>query len=559
MSECPSCGHFTGPYEACPYCGARLRGRTPLRALKVAALLLAVVGLAVLWFVATRQEIPRVRNDQVGGMMNMAYVRIEGRVSRGPNYNPETRTLTFYVTDESGEELLVSAFRLRALRLIESGYIPALEDHVSVAGNLRVREDLIGLTLNAPEQLQINRPQPEEASLGDLTLLDIGRRVRVRGLVRQVRSPYQGLTLITLLDDSGRSVDIAVSAALEWLTGPLPPIVPGQALEVAAAVSSYRDTVQLVPAATADLQPGAAAGLDLQRPLSSLTSADVGRWVVVEAEVVATDAFGSGRRYTLDDGGGQITLLLWDSVYAQIPYSATLEVGARVRAMGLLSRYRGELEIVPELPADVAILVAAPSPEAVVIGALGAPDEGRRVQLSGRVVEARFSPSNVRFLLDDGTGQIVLLLWEALYVQVPQSRTLDVGAQVQVLGSVATYKGALEIVPGAPQDVVVLAAAPLPEELAVGSLTSQDVGRLVVLRGVLSAPAPLSEGQGLRYTLDDGSGQIALLLWSDVAAQAPAGLESGSLVRVVGVLQEYRGALEIVPRRGGDIVVLGSR
>lgn len=558
MSECPSCGRFTGPYETCPYCGAHLRGRAPLRWLKIAALVLALAGLGGLWFLATRTEIPRVRNDQVSGMMNMAYVRIEGRVSRGPNYNPDSQTLTFYVTDESGEELMVSAFRSQAARLIEQHHIPALEDRVSVAGNLRVREDFTGLSLNAPEQLQIMRPEPEEARLGDLTLLDIGRRVRVRGLVRQVYSPYAGLTLITLLDDSGRPVAVAVSKALELLTGPLPPLAPGQGLEVVAAVTSYRDTVQLVPASTADLVPAAdLTGLDLGRSIGSLTLADAGRWVLLQGQIVETDPFRSGMRFTLDDGSGRITLLLWDSVYAQVPYSRTLEVGARVQVVGAISEYRGKLEIVPDLPQDVSILVAAPEPEKVALGALGQQDEGRRVQVTGLVVEGHFSQSNVRLTLDDGSGQIVLLLWESLYAQVPQSRTLDVGARVQVLGNIAVYKGELEIVPGAPTDIVILEAAPPPVEVSVGALTSLDVGRLVVLRGRLTASAPLSGGTGMRYTLDDGSGQIVLLVWSDVGKEAPAGLAEGSEVRVTGVIEEYRGTLEIVPRRGSDIVVLG--
>ena len=66
MSSCPSCGRYVGPHEACPYCGARLAGRTPIRAVKIAAILLATVGLAILWFAATRAEVPLIQIGQMG-------------------------------------------------------------------------------------------------------------------------------------------------------------------------------------------------------------------------------------------------------------------------------------------------------------------------------------------------------------------------------------------------------------------------------------------------------------------------------------------------------------
>ena len=57
MTHCPSCGRYIGPHEACHYCGARLAGRTSIRAVKIAAVALATVGLAILWFAAIRAEV----------------------------------------------------------------------------------------------------------------------------------------------------------------------------------------------------------------------------------------------------------------------------------------------------------------------------------------------------------------------------------------------------------------------------------------------------------------------------------------------------------------------
>jgi len=72
MSHCPSCGRYVGPHEACPYCSAHLTGRTPIRTVKIAAILLATVGLALLWIAATRAEVPQITIGQAGATMNMA-------------------------------------------------------------------------------------------------------------------------------------------------------------------------------------------------------------------------------------------------------------------------------------------------------------------------------------------------------------------------------------------------------------------------------------------------------------------------------------------------------
>lgn len=554
MSECPSCGRFVGPYETCPYCGARLRGRTPIRLLKVVALVLALAGLGGLWLAAAHTEVARVRIGQVGGMMNMAYVRVEGRVVRGPDYDAENEGLAFYLNDDTGE-LRVAAYRDASRELRSSGKIPAVGDTVSVAGNLRVREDFVALYVNAPDQLTIFRPEPEEARIGDLSPLDVGRRVRVRGLVREVREPYAGLTLITLRDATGK-VDIAISADLEELTGPLPPLSPGQGLEVAAAVTLYRSTVQLVPASTADLV--LVSGLDVAPPLreiASLSSADVGRWVQVQGQVVESDPFSSGINFTLDDGTGRITLLLWDSLYREIPYSRTLDVGARVQVQGSVSEYRGALEIIPEVPADLAILVAAPGPEEVAVGALGPADAGRVVVLRGVLGPATPFSKGVKYPLDDGTGTITLLLWENVVREAPSG--LGPGAEVRVAGQVQEYRGTLEIVPRRGSDLEVLGFQPLPTPTLtpIGNITADDRGRTLTVEGVLGEGEAFSKGR--RFPLRDESGEIVLLLWQNVLDAFPqAGrLAPGVRVRITGRIDVYQNVLEIVPEASGIAIL----
>jgi DNA/RNA endonuclease YhcR with UshA esterase domain len=557
MSECPSCGRFTGPYQACPYCGARLRGRTSLRVLKVAALVLAVAGLGGLWLASTRVQPPLIQIGQLGGMLNMAYVRVEGLVTEGPDYDPQAEGLSFTLNDDSGE-LRISAYRTDARDLIAMGRIPAVGDRVSVAGNVRIREDFTALYINAPELLQIARPEPEGAQIGRLSPLDIGRRVRVRGQVREVRTPYPGLTLLSLRDSSGE-IAVVVSEALVQLTGPLAAITAGQSLEVVAAVSLYGDTPQLVPASTADIVVlSGETALAALRQIGSLTSSDVGQWIQVQGQIVENTPFSSGVKFAVDDGSGQIVVLLWDSVYSQVPYSATLDVGARVRVQGSVSEYRGELELVAEVAQDIAILVGAPPPEEATVAALSPADAGRMVTLRGVLGPAQPFSRGIRYPLNDGSGEITLLLWDNVVAETPAG--LGAGAEVRVLGQVAEYRGTLEIVPRKGSDLHVLGQGVLPTPTpatitAIGSLTAAHEGQVLTVEGTLGEGETFSAG--LRFPLRDDSGEIVLLLWQNVVDALPdAGtLEAGVRVRISGEISLYQGALEIVPEAAGITVL----
>jgi DNA/RNA endonuclease YhcR with UshA esterase domain len=448
MSHCPSCGRYVGPYEACPYCGARLAGRMPVRVVKIAAILLAAVGLVALWFAATRAEVPLLQIGQAGATMNMAYVRLQGRCTRAPTYDPESDYLSFWLDDGTGE-IRASAYRAETRQLVERGLVPALGDVVEVAGTLRVREDYLALTINVPDQLRIARADPVERDIGAIEPEDMYLRVRVRGEVRSVYEPYDGLTLVTVRDETGE-IPVAVSEDLVALSGPLPTLSTGQVVEVVAAVSLYGDTPQLVPASVADVVPlGEEARVAAEVHIGKLTAGDVGRLVVVQGSVAEVDPFSAGVKMVLDDGSGAVVILLWQDVYEALPDPAALGVGAELQVRGKVSEYEGELEVIPEVAEDVQVLVAAPPPAQTTVGALTAADVGRVVTLRGTLGEREAFSSGVRFRLDDGTGDITLLLWQNVYDETPGTGVLAAGVQVEVTGQIEAYRGELEIIPEA--------------------------------------------------------------------------------------------------------------
>src|SRR5512140_3365285 len=197
MSACPSCGRDSGSNEICPHCGADLKHRLRIRNVGLASIVVAFLGLIVLYIFATHAPIAQVKIRDVESSFNYAYVQIDGTVTRGPNYNADSKSLTFFVRDDTGE-LMVSAFRSAADALIVADKVPALGDTVSVQGTLRVRENVPALNVESIQALSIQRAtaNPPARDIGSITSADVLQGVTLRGRVRSIKVPYDGLKLV---------------------------------------------------------------------------------------------------------------------------------------------------------------------------------------------------------------------------------------------------------------------------------------------------------------------------------------------------------------------------
>jgi DNA/RNA endonuclease YhcR with UshA esterase domain len=422
-----------------------MTGRTPIRTVKIGAIALATVGLAILWFTATHADVPIVTINQISATMNLAYVRIAGRCTQTPTYNPEDDYLSFWLTDGTGE-IYVAAYRATTRDLIEHNRVPALGDQIEVAGTLRVQEDFLSLTIEAPEQLLLSRPEAEERPIAAITPADQHRRVQVRGQIRETYEPYEGLTLLTIHDGTD-AIPIVVSEDLIALSGITPTMEMGQTVEVEAAVSLYKSKPQLVPASTADIVPiEQVEQMVKESPIGELSSSDVGRLVAIQGTINAVETFSGSVKLRLDDGSGSIVLLLWQDIYEQIPHTPT--TGAVIHATGKVSQYQGQLEVIPEMASEVAVFPAASTPSsATSIGDVTRADVGRTLTLRGTLSNPETFSHGVKFTLEDETGAIVLLLWQEIYEALPDAERFRPGIQIEVQGEIEEYQGDLEIIP----------------------------------------------------------------------------------------------------------------
>ncbi len=557
--ECPSCGRFVGPYEKCPYCGAVVGQRMAVRVFRYGSLALAIVGLAVLLLVATRSRVPTVEIGSLAGTMNWAYVRVEGTVVRQPVYDPEARSLKFWVWDGTGE-IMVTAYRSEAEWLQAHDLVPVMGDSVAVEGTLRVKEEFQYLILNVPQHIEVRPAAPLALTIAEVNEGLLYQQVTVRGVVRDDRTPYAGLRILTLRDSSGQ-IDVTLPTSATYTGGALPEVKVGQAVQVTGAVDQYKGTPQISVGRGSDVVVlDEAIAIAPTRTIGELGKGDVGGMAAVEGAITKVSPFSAGVKFTLDDGSGVVTLLLWQDLYDGLPDRGALVAGAKVRAQGVVSEYRGELEIVPEIPSDVTVLAAGERTVAErQLGELTAADVGQMVQVEGVLKSLRAFSAGVRGTLDDGTGAVTLLLWQDVYDGLPDPTQVAPGAVLRVVGEVSEYKGELEVVPQVPGDVLVVGMTELPaEERAIGQVTADDVGQTVQVVGRIAAVTPFSKG--IKVTLDDGTGTITLLLWQDLLDRLadPAALTEGAQVAVRGEIDEYQGELEIVPQVPGDVRVTGA-
>ncbi|MBE2197233.1 MAG: hypothetical protein IAE79_01405, partial [Anaerolinea sp.] len=174
------------------------------------------------------------------------------------------------------------------------------------------------------------------------------------------------------------------------------------------------------------------------------------------ARVTAAASFANGFKFTLDDGQGQVTLLMWHNVYDNCWAAPELNIGATVRATGLVGQFEGEWQIVPNFGGDVKVLNATTSrPPQRSIADLGE-HVGERVTIRGQILRTESLSSGVKLFVADDSGEVVVFVWQNILERIPNNTALGVpGTEVQVVGEVRLFRSNREVVPTLPYDVQV--------------------------------------------------------------------------------------------------------
>lgn len=618
MSTCPSCGRDAGASAICPHCGADLKRRMKIRTFGILAIVVAVLGVSLLLFFATRLPVPAVKIGAITSTSNYAFVQIAGVVSRGPSYNPDTPSITFWVRDDSGE-IMVSAFRAQIQDLVQADRVPAPGDAIALQGTLRVRDDTPSLTIDTADSVKLTRATAQAADrlIGTITADDDLRGVLVRGMIRDMREPFPGLELITLRDATG-AIDLALPTDFAAAFGATPSITVGQSLQAIGTVTKFENTPQITVRRGADitlLQEGVALAKFV--PLTGITAADAGKWVRTQGEIAQVAPDAKNTRITLTNQDQRLIVLIWPDVWAALP-QAELQPGAQLAVQGEVNVFRGDLEVVPELAVDVEVAaraaLAAAQPKS--IGAITNGDVQALIATQGTIEQAEAFSQGARYTLSDPSGSITLLVWDDVIDPQKRQDLLAVGAVISVTGEIDAYRGQLEIAPRKSEDVAVISTsaataevtptstatpalkstatlepivtlsetvtAPVPTRtpaatkapvatstsgptvepvvsgnvVPLSSVTKDSVGQTVTVRGKVVDTSSFSAG--FKFVLDDGTGKINLTLFSDNYKFVPnrAGLNYGAEAQVTAEVAEFRGVRELQPKAGRDVQIL---
>ena len=295
-------------------------------------------------------------------------------------------------------------------------------------------------------------------------------------------------------------------------------------------------------------------GTALQLNTGDITLLDEGLRVQVAGEVQqVTEPYSGLTLIKVADESGEITIAIDEVVTALTGPLPEIAVGQVISVEGAVSLYRTTPQVLPGSVTDIVTLPALPEPGPVHLNALSElspEDERTQVRARARVVLLEGLPGGVKATLDDGTAQVMLLLWDRIHQALSNPPALDVGAEVEVTGEVKLYRGELEIIPARADDVIVIVPAEPAPWVQIADLSTADAGRIVRLRGLLGEPYGFSSG--VKAPLNDGSGRITLLFWSNLYTQFSPQPQTGQEVEVTGMVGAFRGNLELIPRSRYD-------
>lgn len=494
--NCPSCGRFVGAVTKCPYCGGKVEKRMSLVAIRWAAVLLATVGLFLLFLMAKHRNIPVVKLGDVKPTMNFAQIRVEGVAETDARTFRSGGGMGFNFSDGTGT-IMVFISQKQAQDMVERNLVPKAGDQVSFAGGLNISDDRSSMRLLSVDEFQVVRSPAAAMRLADLTTERKGSSVTVEGKVMDLfpppansKRPYA----LKLQDDSGEQTVNFWQAEYDQIANK--DVLVGAYVRARLSVAEYQDKLQLKLVSGLDLEildgpPAAAtyaspaqkaaatfrqtapAPRDFSRgrsvastslSVSAVTAAMKGQTVRVRGRVDSVRPPKEGTKQpfavVLSDGGAKLRATYWSNADAVIAVKPT--PGALFEMEGVVDVYQDRPQLQVESGYKVKLVDDTPASapavdvsQAVSVSSITAAELGQTRTVRGTLGAPRALRGGVTYALTDDTGTIDLVLWESI-IPAEVLDALGEGAQVAATGEVKEYEGKLQITAAAGHSAMVI-------------------------------------------------------------------------------------------------------
>lgn len=456
-----------------------------------AAVLLATIGLFLLYLMAKNREVPVVMLGNIQPTMNFGQIRVVGQVETDARPFRSGAGMSFNVSDGTGK-IIVFVSKKQMDVLTKQNLIPKAGDAIDFAGSLNISDDQSSMRLLSAKHLFLTRAPAAATRLADITPELKGTSVTIAGQVVDVfpppadsKRPYA----LKVRDDSGEQTINFWQAEYDQIEGK--DVLNGAWVRARVSVSTYQDKLQLKLASGLDLEildgPPAAAearsaaqkaaesyrketappardfsrGRSVQSTslaVAAVTAAQAGQTVRVRGRVESVSPPQEGTRQPyaviLKDGAASLRVTYWSNVNDVI--SVKPSPGAVFEMEGVVEVYREKpqlkvqsgykVKLVDDMPASAPAVDVS---QAVAVAAISPADKGQTRVVAGTLGAPRALRGGVAYTLTDDSGTIDLVFWESI-IPAEVLGALGEGIKIAATGEVGEYDGKLQLkaVPG---------------------------------------------------------------------------------------------------------------
>ncbi|QDA30341.1 hypothetical protein FH039_00145 [Thermococcus indicus] len=481
------------------YHGLKEQKKLDVSRLKYLSILLSVIGVAVLLVAAQSAQAPLVRVSDVYGnyLMNYAVVRINGTVVTVPYVSQTGGKLgiTFTVDDGTGQ-IDVRVYSPLADEMIRKGLVPFPGDEVTAEVQLRVRETYTYSMLQYLDGLHFRSKLYSEKPplVKSLNANMSNTYVAVEGIITDFSNVSSGYLLTV---DTGDSL-VSVLVPRVLLVFNNLSVKVGDTIYAPGIVYLYKGTSPEI--VVRNLTQLAVTPIE-EAPVVPIGEAPNYPGMVLAVEgSIAGITYENGRyALTLTDGGNYLDALVPREVLANLnPFNASSESTVRVA---------GRMGDDGRLVAAYLEAVKPVKTEFKPIGVLTLDMRGSIVAVKGNIEEVDRIGSNLKLVIDDGTGRLDVFVPSATLAELSNETKaqLKVGLGVEVGGYLELYRGKLEVVVYTGEGIRALGEPLPPEEIELPKVTAGQLadyeGQLVDFAGSIEG---LTYANGTYYLTVDG-------------------------------------------------------